>query len=232
MSTRNGALTRPRVHGGVVREVAIRRMRVSGKLRMGVVGAGWWAVANHVPILKSRSDVELVAVCRLGQAELARVQSAFGIPYGTEDFAAMLNEAPMEALVVASPHSLHGAQAIAALEMGIHVLVEKPMTVSAADARAIAGLARSKGLHVLVPYGWNFMPYFAKARAFVRSGRIGRIRHVSAQMASLVGDLMTGSDLAGKRKRCSGPIRKPGPIQRREDTDGGNSCIFWEACST
>ena len=54
---------------------------MSGKLRVGVVGAGWWAVANHMPILKSRSDVELVAVCRLGQAELRKVQTTFDIPY-------------------------------------------------------------------------------------------------------------------------------------------------------
>lgn len=170
---------------------------MSGKLRVGVVGAGWWAVANHLPILNSRPEVDLVAVCRLGRAELAKVQSTFGIPYGAEDFAAMLNEAPMDALVVASPHSLHGAHAIAALEKGIHVLIEKPMTVRAAEARAIAALASRKGRHVVVPYGWNFKPYFAEARALVKSGRIGRIRHVSAQMASPIGDLMTGSDLAG-----------------------------------
>jgi predicted dehydrogenase len=178
---------------------------LSGRLRVGVVGAGWWAVANHLPILKSRPDVELVAVCRVGLAELAKVQSAFEVPYGTEDFSAMLDEVPMEALVVASPHNLHGAHAIAALEKGIHVLIEKPMTVSAVEARVIAGLARKKDRHVLVPYGWNFKPYFAKARFLVRSGRIGRIRHVSAQMASPIGDLMTGSDLAGTEKEMFRP---------------------------
>ena len=178
---------------------------MSGKLRVGVVGAGWWAVANHMPILKSRPDVDLVAVCRLGRPELAKVQAAFGIPYGSEDFASMLNEAPMDALVVASPHSLHGAHAIAALEKGIHVLIEKPMTVSADEARAIASLARDKALHVLVPYGWNFKPFFAEARALVRAGRIGRIRHVSAQMATPVGDLMAGLGLAGTEQEMFRP---------------------------
>jgi len=149
--------------------------------------------------------VELVAVCRLGRAELARVQSAFGIPYGAEDFSAMLDEAPMDALVVASPHNLHGAHAIAALERGLHVLIEKPMTVSAAEARAIAALARAQHRQVLVPYGWNFKPYFAEARELVKSGRIGRIRHVSAQMASPVGDLMTGSGLAGTENEMFRP---------------------------
>jgi predicted dehydrogenase len=190
---------------------------MSGKLRVGVVGAGWWAVANHMPILKSRPDVELVAVCRLGRTELAQVQSAFGIPYGAENFVAMLDEAPMDALVVASPHNLHGAQAIAALEKGIHVLIEKPMTVSAADARAIAALARSRRRHVLVPYGWNFKPYFAQARHLVSSGRIGRIRHVCAQMASPVGDLMTGSILAGTEKE----MFQPDPVTWANPKTGG-----------
>jgi predicted dehydrogenase len=178
---------------------------MGGKLRVGVVGAGWWAVVNHMPILKSRPDVELVAVCRLGKPELAEVQATFGIPYGSQDFTAMLNEAPMDALVVASPHDLHGAHALAALEKGIHVLIEKPMTVSAAEARAIASLARARGLHVLIPYGWNFKSFFREARGLVQDGRIGRIRHVSAQMATPVGDLMTGSDLAGTEQAMFRP---------------------------
>jgi predicted dehydrogenase len=147
------------------------------KLRVGIVGAGWWAAANHLPILRSRPDVELVSVCRLGRDELTKVQSAFDIDYGTEDFATMLDEVEMEALVVASPHNLHGPHAIAALERGINVLIEKPMAVNAGDARTIADLARNKGCHVLVPFGWNFKPYFATARGFVRSRRIGNIRH-------------------------------------------------------
>ena len=178
---------------------------MSDNLRVGVVGAGWWAVVNHMPILKSRSDVELVAVSRLGSTELAKVQATFGVPYASEDFATMLNEAPMDALVIASPHNLHGAHAIAALEKGIHVLVEKPMTVSAVEARAIASLASAKGLHVLIPYGWNFKPFFAQAQRLVRAGRVGRIRHVSAQMATPVGDLMTGSDLAGTEQAMFRP---------------------------
>ena len=178
---------------------------MSHKLHVGVVGAGWWAAANHLPILRSRPDVEVVSVCRLGRTELAKVQSAFKIDYGTEDFAAMLDEVAMEALVVASPHNLHGPHAIAALKRRIHVLVEKPMAVTTADAREIADLAHNQGCHVLVPFGWNFKPYFALARKLVRSERIGNIRHVSAQMASPIGGLMTGSDLPGTEEEMFRP---------------------------
>jgi len=43
------------------------------KARIGLIGAGWWATSNHLPLLAARPDVELVAVCRLGQEELRRV---------------------------------------------------------------------------------------------------------------------------------------------------------------
>jgi predicted dehydrogenase len=91
------------------------------------------------------------------------------------------------------------------------------MTVAAGEARAIAALARDKARHVLVPYGWNFKPFFAEARALVRGGRIGRIRHVSAQMASPIGDLMTGSDLAGTERE----VFRPDPDTWANPRSGG-----------
>jgi len=172
-------------------------MRDAQKLRIGIVGVGWWAAANHLPILKARDDVELVGVCRLGADELRRVQQQFGIPYGTESFDALLDTVKMDALVVASPHRLHGAQTLKALERDLHVLVEKPMTVDAAEARAIVALAAAKQRHVVVPYGWNFQPYFAAARRLIAEGRIGTIRHVSAVMASPIGELMSGHAMPG-----------------------------------
>jgi predicted dehydrogenase len=51
---------------------------MSTKVRLGFIGAGWWATSNHLPILAARNDVELVAVCRPGRPELALVQERFG----------------------------------------------------------------------------------------------------------------------------------------------------------
>ena len=48
------------------------------KARLGLIGAGWWATSNHLPLLAARDDVELVGVCRLGHKELKQVQEAFG----------------------------------------------------------------------------------------------------------------------------------------------------------
>ncbi len=101
------------------------------KARIGVIGAGWWAAANHLPALKANPDCEVVAVNRLGAKELAEMQQAFDVPHGFEDYRAMLDEVPMDGVVIASPHVLHYEHASAALAKGCHVVVEKPLTTNA-----------------------------------------------------------------------------------------------------
>src|SRR5258708_36219212 len=106
-------------------------------LRVGVIGAGWWASALHLPELKADPRGTIAAVSRLGRAELDRVQLAFGAEAGYEDFQEMLAREALDAVVIASPHTLHYRHASAALECDCHVLVEKPMTTSAHEARRL-----------------------------------------------------------------------------------------------
>ena len=175
------------------------------KARIGVIGAGWWAALNHLPVLKASADCEIVAVNRLGAAELAGVQRAFGVPQGFEDYRAMLEAVPMDGVVIASPHGLHFEHAVAALAKGCHVLVEKPMTTDAADARALVAKADAAGKQVIVPYGWNFKPWTDEAHALVAAGAIGRIEHVTVQMASALEDLFAGRDM----KETEGHMFRP-----------------------
>ena len=60
------------------------------QVRLGFIGAGWWATSNHMPILAARDDVELAGVCRLGAGELKQVQERFGFAYATEDYRDLL----------------------------------------------------------------------------------------------------------------------------------------------
>jgi predicted dehydrogenase len=177
---------------------------MSAKLRLGFIGAGWWAAEYQMPWFAARDDVQLISVCRLGIAELAQVRDQFGFAHATEDYRELLAQ-DLDAVVVASPHVLHFEHAQAALSAGKHVMVEKPMCTRARDARVLAALAQTKGLHMLVPQGWNFTPYVREARALVnptpspspRAGRgVGEPRHIVCQMASALGDLMAGRPMA------------------------------------
>jgi predicted dehydrogenase len=175
------------------------------RVRLGFIGAGWWATGNHMPILAARDDVELVSVCRLGARELAQVSERFGFAHATEDYRELL-EQHLDGVVVSSPHTLHYEHARAALERGQHVMVEKPMTTRGAEARELARLARERGLHLLVPYGWNYKRFVEAAQAEVRRGAIGRVEFVTLQMASPIRNLLTGADA-----RMDGGMFDPDP---------------------
>jgi predicted dehydrogenase len=178
---------------------------MSSKARIGVVGAGWWAVVNHLPLLKANPDCEIVAVSRKGRDELRAVQETFGVDQGFEDAAEMLERVPMDGVVISSPHDLHHEHAILALSKGCHLLVEKPLTTTAADARDLVARAEAAGKAVIVPYGWNFKDWTSRARDFVAAGEIGRVEHVVLQMASALEDLFAGQPM----KETEGSMFRP-----------------------
>lgn len=175
--------------------------------RIGVIGAGWWAAVNHIPLLQAMPECELVAASRLGAAELAALQAHFAIPHVFEDAGEMLRTVPLDGVVIASPHTLHCAHTLAALRAGCHVLVEKPMATSAADARAMLAAGRAAGRDILIANGWNFRPWTEQARGMVASGRIGRVEHGVLQMASALADLFAGEPM----RETEGALFRPPP---------------------
>src|SRR5690606_23304043 len=110
------------------------------KLRLGVIGAGSWAVSAHLPALAARDDVTFVGVCRKGAEQLFRIKERFGFRVASEDYRDVL-AAGVDICVVASPATFHYEHAKAALEAGAHVLCEKPMTVAPAHAWKLVDIA-------------------------------------------------------------------------------------------
>jgi predicted dehydrogenase len=166
------------------------------RARIAVLGAGWWAAEVYIPALLANPDAELVAVNNRDPEALARVTAAFPGPRGYLDDRELLAAERPDGVVVASPHVAHFAQAAAALEAGAHVLVDKPMTTSAADARSLVALAAAQGREIVVPYGWNFKEFTRRAAVLMAEGRIGALRHGVLQMASPTADLFGGAGLA------------------------------------
>lgn len=165
------------------------------KARIGVVGIGWWATFNHIPTVQAGNDAEVVALCDLDADRLRVAGDRFGIAARYTDLGAMLAAERLDGLMISTPHVAHAAPALAGLAAGCHVLVEKPMATSAADGRAIAAAAKAAGREVLVPCGLNFTPYTATAARWVRDGRIGTVRHATAQMGSALEDLFAGAPM-------------------------------------
>jgi predicted dehydrogenase len=160
------------------------------RVRVGAIGAGWWATSNHFPLLSARDDVELVGVCGLGPG-LGDVRDEFGFGMATENIDDLL-DAGLDAVVVTTPHDLHYDVAMRALERGLHVLCEKPMTLRADQAWDIVEAAERAGTHLLVPYGWNYKPFTVEAKRILDQGLVGDIQFALCHMASPTRGLFGG----------------------------------------
>lgn len=162
------------------------------KVRLGVIGAGSWAVSAHLPALAAREDVELVAVCRQGAEMLERIREQFGFAMASEDWRDVVAQ-ELDAVVVSSPSALHHEHAKAALESGAHVLCEKPMTIDPRDAWDLVDTAARVDRQLLVSFGWNYMPIVNGAIDLVSRVGIGQLEHMTIHMSSATRELLSNT---------------------------------------
>lgn len=185
------------------------------KLRLGVIGAGSWAVSSHLPNLARRAeDVEFVAVCRRGHDLLDKIRTEFSFAIASEDYHDVI-DAGIDLCVVASPPALHHEHTKAALEAGAHVLVEKPVTIDPRQAWDLVETAARVKRHVVVAFGWNYKAMARRAKRLLdEDGGIGQIEHVMIHMSSDCRELLTNTGATVTRPKASLPSRARGPIRR------------------
>ena len=179
-------------------------MATSKKVRVGVIGAGSWAVSNHIPVLAERDDVELVSAVRKGREALEAIGERFGFAHVSEDYRDALDQG-LDAVVVASPSGLHHEHANAALEAGANVLCEKPFTIDPSEAWDLHHTAERLGRHLLLSFGWNYGPLVVEAKRLMDSeGGVGQIEHVLVAMASGTRELLTSTGGGGYEGSAEG----------------------------
>ncbi len=156
---------------------------MNNPIQVAVIGAGWFAAQNHIPVLAKRADVVLDGVCRIGAAELERVRSRFGFAFASEDYRELLARRP-QVVVVASPHHLHFEHCMAALDVGAHVLCEKPMTLDPTQAWQLEARARKLGRSLVLANGFQFLAGIGTLKQALQDGAVGRIEHVACNFVS------------------------------------------------
>lgn len=168
-------------------------------IRLAMVGAGWWATTTHLPAMARNPEVDLVAVCD-PSADRARTAAArFDVARSYDDLDELLrqeSERGLDGVVVATPHDTHHRIVAAALRAGTHVLVEKPMTTTSADAWDLVDLAESCRRHLVVGLTYQFAPVAARLRDAV-AGQIGRLTCVNAEFSSGTYGLFATSEASG-----------------------------------
>ncbi|MCE7979582.1 MAG: gfo/Idh/MocA family oxidoreductase [Caldilinea sp. CFX5] len=148
------------------------------KLRVGIIGIGMYALYNHVPQLRETGRVEVVACARRNPERLAMAQQALQIEHGYTDWRRMLEAEPLDAVVVSTPHHAHVEPTLAALERGCHVLVDKPMALTSAEAWAMVEAAE-KANRVLMVSGSRIKGKWQMVKSQIAAGVIGRVQQIN-----------------------------------------------------
>ena len=153
------------------------------KLKVGIVGCGGIANGKHLPSMKKNGNFEIVALCDLivERAEKAREE------YGTEDarvytdYAEMLKEEKdIEAVYVLTPNSVHAPVSIAAMEAGKHVMCEKPMAKTYAEAKAMVETSERTGKILTIGYQSRYRGDSAYLKQACENGDLGEIYYAKA----------------------------------------------------
>lgn len=160
--------------------------------RIGVIGTGWWATQFHLPGLEGYEGAQLAALADPDPDKLAAAAERFGVTQTYEDPQAMLDNAELDGVMVVVPHAYHYDWAKAALEASLHVLVEKPLVLTAAHAWDLVRRAETAGLHLTVGYTYQHTRAAAAVRDAISSGAIGEVIHIAGLFASMVQSYLQG----------------------------------------
>lgn len=142
------------------------------KIRIAIVGCGRIADLQCQGYL-AHPDAEIAAVCDVDAALAQQRAAEWGASRVYTDLAALLRDPEIDAVDIATPHHLHAAHAIAALEAGKAVSLQKPPTLSIAELDAVIAAARASGARFRVFENFMYYPPHAKARALIDEGAIG-----------------------------------------------------------
>ena len=170
--------------------------------RVAIIGAGSIVQYSHGPGFNRLPNAKVVAICDVNQARAQKVADELDIRQVYTDYEKMLAEVQPDITVVATPNIFHMPMTLAALEAGSHVLCEKPLALTYADAQAMFAKAADKGRVLSVGTHFRFTPPMQAAKAHADAGFFGKIyaaRTVWQRRNGIpgYGSWFTNRDLAG-----------------------------------
>ncbi|QQM38990.1 Gfo/Idh/MocA family protein [Streptomyces liliifuscus] len=160
-------------------------------LGVAVVGFGWMGrvhtqayarVPHHFPQLSLRPELIAVADEVPGRAEEAAEQ--YGFATAARDWREVAADPRVQAVSIAAPNFLHREIGVAMAEAGKHIWIEKPVGLTAEDARAVAGAVTKASVQGTVGFNYRNAPAVAAARELIASGEIGTVTHVRIRLFS------------------------------------------------
>jgi predicted dehydrogenase len=174
--------------------------------RFGVIGAGG-AAALHVPAMRTVPGIEVAAVADVDEGRAAAFAARYDIPGVYDGAAALLAKTSIDALAVLSPHHLHLPVVRLAAERGVHVLVEKALAPTLADADAMIAVCRQRNVVLGGILQYRFTPGARQLCQIVQDGSLGRIflASVTAKFRRSP-DYYTSAPWRGRRAEAGGGV--------------------------
>jgi scyllo-inositol 2-dehydrogenase (NADP+) len=148
-------------------------------IRLGLVGLGKMGL-SHLAILRAHPDLRVVAVCDTFGVLLKGLNDFIGLQTYAS-FEKMLDNEKLDAVLIATPSRFHGPMVRQALNNDLHVFCEKPFCLDIDEGKALAELAKKKGLVNQVGYHYRFVATFAEAKRLLTSNLLGRVHHIRAE---------------------------------------------------
>jgi predicted dehydrogenase len=192
----------------------------NGKARIAVIGAGWWSTYTHIPALQANPHVEAVVLCDSNPEKLQAAARAYSIDRTYDSYEAMLKQEPLDGAIVATTHATHYEIARRCLEHGLHVMLEKPMTLYAREARELVQLSQEQRRELIIGYPYHFSPHTLRAREAVSSGSLGAVQYVVCTFSSRIIELLRGDDRSGAPSSAY-PVHGPGAVYSQPAQSGG-----------
>jgi predicted dehydrogenase len=170
-------------------------------LGVGVVGLGY-AAAYHLPALASLAPARLAAFADIDRGRLDEAGRRYGVTALFEDYRALLDRPDVEVVAILTPPASHREIAVAAIEAGKHVLLEKPIAANLADARALLEKARPSRSKVTVAYTLRFLHQIRQMRRLLQAGDLGDVELLRCSASTRV--LLTPGAPGHRRVRAEG----------------------------
>jgi len=154
------------------------------RINVGVVGCGYWG-PNLIRNLRALPECEVKTICDLDEKRLSHLRSLYPGVEGETNFERVVNDANIDAIVIATSVRLHYRMAKASLLAGKHTLIEKPMAASTAECEELIDIARSKGVILMVGHTFLYSAAVRKIKEIVDNGDVGDLRYISARRLNL-----------------------------------------------
>ena len=185
-------------------------------LKIGIIGCGKVVERHHLPALRTIQSVEVAAAAEIDPERLHRIADKFGIKNRYLDYRELLDDPAIEAVAVCTNLQHHYEPALAALEAGKHLLIEKPLTMTLDEADRLIEKAAGSDQKILVGFNKRWHRLVRRGREMIRRGELGPVGMVNMMF-------------------CTGHYNRYIPKWRLKREEGGGSIIensshFYDLC--